>query len=805
MTSRFSTDRSMLVGAGLHGRHARTRLAGVVLLLGAAAVMQSAAIFPADAQATTCDEALRTELSSTQLPDCRAYEMVSPPYKQGFPLSIRGYASNGESAILDGLATLAENPGSGESTRGALYSDTRTSSGWQLAPLNAPLSEYVGQIPLAAEADNGETLWNQHPPDQPASSRGLYIRSASGAYSFVGPLSPHDYTGEEASDAINKSSASYDAPVAATSDYSHVLLNAADGEDRWPFDQTTGEARSLYEYSGTENATPTLVGVTGGKGSTSLIGFCGTTLGSANSSSAYNALSADGETVFFTVLQCGAGPATDELYARLHGSSTSATSAETVHVSASECTEACGAESGKNFEGASEAGSLLYFTSTQKLTDAAVNGTSGGDATTGRGCASLPAGEGGCNLYVYDFAAPSDARLKAVSVGGEVLGVMGIAEDGSRVYYASRAAIPSAGENPYGQAPIVGQPNVYVYDDTNGETAFVATLGGADARDWSRELSRPDELAGESGHFLLFASSTPNITPDDTSSLVQLFEYKAPVDNQPEEAPELVRVTKGEGSFNDDGNAVSVGVQLSPIESVTEQLGDRADFKSTTNRSNMSTDGRTVFFATAGQLSPRATSAALGCGSVYEFHTTTDTLAEGEVHLISDGRDTQPNKGVACGAQFQGVNATGADVLFSTADPLLASDTDGVQRDTYDARIGGGFESISEAASCFLELCAETPDESEAQPATADSTGQSEAPAGGASPQAAESPPQAAGSSTQPAAGVSPPRTPATASRPARSAGSCRHRSHMRHGVCVRSAKRRARSARRASDSKGGR
>src|SRR6185312_13603043 len=199
MTSRFSIDRSMLVRAGLQGRHARTRLTGIALTIAATVCLQYAAISPANAQAAVCDESLRTALNSTQLPDCRAYEMVSPPYQEGLPLSVKSYASNGNSAILDGLATLAENPGSGESAQSALYSDTRTSSGWQLAPLNAPLSQYVGQIPLAAEADDGETLWNQHPPDQPAASRGLYIRSASGTYSFVGPLSPHDYTEEEAS------------------------------------------------------------------------------------------------------------------------------------------------------------------------------------------------------------------------------------------------------------------------------------------------------------------------------------------------------------------------------------------------------------------------------------------------------------------------------------------------------------------------------------------------------------------------------------------------------------------------------
>ena len=105
--------------------------------------------------------------------------------------------------------------------------------------------------------------------------------------------------------------------------------------------------------------------------------------------SAYNALSSDGETIFFTPAVkeeggcLGAAPSSAEVYARLHGSVTSPVEAETVDVSESECTEACGGESGKNFEGASEDGQMAFFTSTQKLTNDAVDGTADGNATEG--------------------------------------------------------------------------------------------------------------------------------------------------------------------------------------------------------------------------------------------------------------------------------------------------------------------------------------------------------------------------------------------------------------------------------------
>jgi hypothetical protein len=46
-------------------------------------------------------------------------------------------------------------------------------------------------------------------------------------------------------------------------------------------------------------------------------------------------------------------------------------------------------------------------------------------------------------------------------------------------------------------------------------------------------------------------------------------------------------------------------------------------------------------------------------------------------------------------------------VLFSTADPLVATDVDGVQRDIYDARTQGGFPLpvAAESDGCKSESC----------------------------------------------------------------------------------------------------
>lgn len=75
--------------------------------------------------------------------------------------------------------------------------------------------------------------------------------------------------------------------------------------------------------------------------------------------------------------------------------------------------------------------------------------------------------------------------------------------------------------------------------------------------------------------------------------------------------------------------------------------------------------------------------------------------------MLSDGRDVQLYKGVVCGALFQKMDATGANVLFFTADPVLPEDTDGVQEDIYDARINGGIVPPSAAGLCNGSSCEE--------------------------------------------------------------------------------------------------
>lgn len=161
----------------------------------------------------------------------------------------------------------------------------------------------------------------------------------------------------------------------------------------WSFDGTVSGG-TLYEYTGVEQPgeagerEPYLVGVEGGVGSRTLISRCGTRLGSsaheeALENSMCNAISASGERVFFTAVECPSGPAVNELYARLtdgEASETLSTSEPPLSgpgvIPGRLCTGPCSeAENEENrhtrasatFRGASRDGSKAFFTIEQEL------------------------------------------------------------------------------------------------------------------------------------------------------------------------------------------------------------------------------------------------------------------------------------------------------------------------------------------------------------------------------------------------------------------------------------------------------
>jgi hypothetical protein len=337
-------------------------LVALAATLVAAMLVPAGALAAGDANQGSCPAS--TESSPgfrTYLPDCRAYELVTPPYKEGIATEADAVSADGSHVIVSSNGAFA-----GTKSAWAAYELTREGAGWVASSLQPPASEFIntgvstianGTGMLDAGSNLDATLWKLIPyafyqeyrelgsgSNNGTTRSGLetlYRRetAADGSARFteVGPLAPAH---------VDIESLRYEG---GSSGLGHVVLGmnpeaqvaqfiAGDGP-LWPGDKTAAlnnESFSLYQYDGTDNAEPSLVAVSNEgllKGSphvnegANLIGQCGAELGAgranysetrSNSVSAYNAVSADGQSVFFTVLagvpgskagatQCGGG------------------------------------------------------------------------------------------------------------------------------------------------------------------------------------------------------------------------------------------------------------------------------------------------------------------------------------------------------------------------------------------------------------------------------------------------------------------------------------------------------------------
>lgn len=629
-----------------------------------------AAALPAGAGAETCPNAQFRTGASANLPDCRAYEMVTSPYKGGFfinsPEVHEGENGPFVTTVSFGVFAGAEN----DTAFGNLYGFARTASGWKttsLAP-SASLFPEVGNERLFAP--NGSSLWDlgQQSLNTVYTPEGevLYIKKSDGALVEVGPM---------ISPSARRGIGEYGRVEGASRDLSHVL-----------FEGNLWHGNSLYEYVGTGSSQPVLVGVSGGTGSTELIGQCG--IGLASGLYGFNNVSADGSVVFFTPLaadqvQCGGEqPPVSELFARVDEAQTVAVSEPSLsYCSSSSCADA-------EFQGASEDGSKVFFTSTQNEEVPGVT-----DTTNNLYEAEL--GEVG-GEWVRKRVVQASAGDTS-GTGAQVQGVAAISEDGSHVYFVAEGALADNGgaavEPGTGlpQHAAAGADNLYLYErdaaHPEGRTVFIARLSSEDSNDWKYGVGRAGVGTGgtratHDGNFLAFTSAA-NLTPDDTTTNGerQLFEYDALTGT-------LVRVSIGQDGFNDNGNnppEVAYFAEAGPT---------------------LSEDGSYVFFESTDGLTPQALNhqvtqviygATRYAHNVYEYH-------DGNVYLISDGRDLLAQEGVSF-VSLVGTDASGANVFFTTSDPLVAQDTD-TAPDIYDARIDGGFPApVSLLPACSGDDC----------------------------------------------------------------------------------------------------
>ena len=666
-------------------------------------------LLPAAASAAGCsNEALRSELSSARLPDCRAYELVSPTTKYGWPLTVT--TAIGKRVVAYSLGGLA----SSQNTIEIFYDITRTGIGWQTTPFEEP-AEFRNPLAGNVADENGEL--NQGlfiyrlANSQFLGERTIYTRALPGARGEapkeVGPvfskatLESHPTNREESV-----------ATPSVSRDLSRILF-AMRGPIRginylWPGDTTvesegTGYGfESLYEYPGQSSHRPTLVGLDGSGHS---ISQCGISLGfpyrgtfgqQLTADESYNAISADGIDAFFTAAAAsrgtlkdhctesgaGNGPPVNELFDRKLtplGEPQTIAISEPSKIDCQACSPAINTEtSGAVFMGASEDGSRVVFLSGQKL---------------------LAGAEGEKNLYEYNFDATMGTRV--VLLAPDTMGVARVSEDGSHVYFVSQASL--TGVNHEGMKPVAGVPNLYVSlmicpgggvtcAEPTYRTLFIGTLSAhQDEAIWQQEDKRPISTTTE-GRFAVFTSSA-DLTPNDHSSVRQVFEYDTAKET-------LTRISVGDAGFNDNGNT-----EKYPARIISPNYNGHWD--PAPQLSSISDDGSVIVFESAKGLTSQALDGVqIGISeggepvyaqNVYEWHG-------GHVYLISDGQDRTAGQGGAPSTLLIGMDHSGEDIFFTTADQLVPQDGD-TQQDVYDARANGGFSSLPAVPACEGDGC----------------------------------------------------------------------------------------------------
>lgn len=318
--------------------------------------------------------ALRTGFSAG-LGECRAYEQVTPVDKGGIgPAAGIAVQPNGEGVAYYSWLPFPGSPGGTVSS----YVARRTASGWQNTPISPPTenrsTEGLTDAPYVRDISpdlSTAIFQTSYPIDKEAQGRieeppgyeqpvQVYEREANGTFNWLSqpPTLPDTYPDQSVL-------------VGASSDnnLSHAFIatekpltpQAKGSKAINLYENTNGHIQSINLAPGTETLIP------GGAD----VGYelqpvvHGVDEPWTGAPSYQSAVSANGESVFFTAPLSGGAP---QLYVREHG--------ETVEVSVSQRSGSAGqpAEAGARFMAASRYGSKALFFSESQLTDAAPKG-----------------------------------------------------------------------------------------------------------------------------------------------------------------------------------------------------------------------------------------------------------------------------------------------------------------------------------------------------------------------------------------------------------------------------------------------
>jgi hypothetical protein len=619
------------------------------------------------------NEQARKENNSLALPECRAYEVVTPSGKEGFDARLLSF-NGGDGVVYSSSAGNIAKSGQ-NSPGGNRYVAVRTATGWDTIPnLNGSSGSlkdapsYVtgpGAFPVIYSEDLLSSLWEINRIGGPAGSN-VYRRNPDGTFTFIAP--PHGAAG---------------AGIASSADLSHVV--------RWtlPNGGALDWGPGVYEFVGTGNTEPRRVDIDNSGAPITACRYSTQDQKGRNADAVFN--SRDGRVLVVRAAGgCGGtNPASNEVWARIDGTTS-------IDVSAPQCDRTaadpgglcngpvggggCGTNAdanesgpgcrGARFEGAAKDGSRVFFTTTRQLLDADV------DQTTDLYACDIPAGTPAPVDKANHCAALRQVSGGASAPGAEVESVVATSDNGTTAVFTA-AGVLADDEDALKEKAVAGDQNLYVWRaDTahpNGQITFVGRFyadkcPGPDMNDPTPVDCPPSVRTTPDGRYLV-VNTASQLLDTDTDDARDVYRFDVGTG-------ELTRASTN--VFGVAGNGSGFDASVSALGGVSQAVSD---------------DGQKIVFTTTEALS------------------SADGNGEPDIYLWTPSRVSLISAGAVGNAAITGegfpgrfsISGSGRDIYFETPGALTPADGDDIG-DVYDVRVGGGF-SLAPATPCSGEAC----------------------------------------------------------------------------------------------------
>jgi hypothetical protein len=625
------------------------------VIQGAALLLVLLASASQSARADCPNEAVRVQQGSTHLPDCRGFELVTPPDTAGrvvgpissfsgaalklyelFPTELASPLRDSFVFMLEGSPLRTPNGANGNWD---VYETLRSEDGWHTSRrVSLPGDLAVTPRPGGVSADNLYTFGGSE-------ASVSYLGEPDGSFELTGQGS----LGEE--------------PFAQgryiTAGGNHVIFSTGRDELHQSF-WCSREGLACKVHPLEEDAPPEGTGAVydrSANGATHVISLLpGDHPPEAGEEAYYRGASKDGTSVAFEI--------EGTLYVRVDNGSEDERTQEV-------------ASGEPVYAGLSDDGGYLFYV---------LSGT----------------------VHRFDTGDESDVQVNPT---GEAK-IVNVSADGSHVYFISEQQLD-------GSKGVADQPNLYVWREGSSPRYIATVLPSDEVRTSEPDASKPSaEFAPALTNWTSWVTNpstalgapapgadSSRTTPDGE---VLVFESKAQLGIYNNAGhTEIYRYDDAAETLT----CVSCGSMLQPA-SGDARLQELVLANAQTVIHNLSADGARVFFETDQALIPNDTD---GINDIYEWQEQEN--GSPTINLISSGRSphyrpAEKKPGGVTPSPFYldsnvllSVTPSGGDVMFMAEERLVASGPTGGTPAIYDARVGGGFLDPAPPAKCVEEGC----------------------------------------------------------------------------------------------------